>query len=171
MKDLKAQVTDEYLQEIERKIKLYQELDCKFKNDWADFEERYQKEVAHLDELRERRNAQLDDVKRSIRTYSETSDDKSMEIGEFKAVKKWSKFYNKEKLLEMLEKHGLMAAALGEGIVMKSLEIAKYDKIRAFLERWGYAEGFECCEDAQEAGVAIFGPKAVPMLGAELPKE
>lgn len=172
MKDIINSVTDEYLQDIERRIKLYEELDLKFKERWSDFEEKYRAEMSELETLREERNVKLDEVRRSLRNYAETKNDRQpTEIGEFRVVKKWSKYYNEDKLVEMLVAKGLFALAVGEGIVAKTVKVAKYDKVRAFLEKYEAVQEFECCEDGEDAGVAVFGPKSVPALGAELPRE
>lgn len=167
MKDLKASITDEYLQDIERKVQQFEEVNKRFLEKLADFEEKYKTELEMLDALREERNVKLDEIKRSLRSYAETTKDvPGVELGNFKVVRKWSKFYNHDKLVRKLSDFGLMNAAISEEIVVNSVQIAKYEKVRAFLEKHGVTQEFESCEDGDDAGIAIYGPKPVPMFGA-----
>lgn len=160
------------LQDIEKKMRAYEELNEKFKNKWADFEEKYYSEINELDRLREERNVKLDEMKRALRAHAENTDSRQpTEVGEFKVIKKWSKFYNPEKLVQMLKARGMYITAVEDGIVVERVEISKYERVKAFLEKYGMEKEFECCEDGSDAGVAVFGPKPIPTLGAELPKE
>lgn len=175
---LKDTVTDEYLQDIERKIRLYEELDNNFKNKWADFEERNYASINELETLREERNVKLDEIKRSLRSYPDSSDNTSGEFGQFKVSKKYSRYYDQDKFLAKFSEIAIKTAesslytrAFEEGIIIEKTEIAKFDQIQLFLDKYGYLEEFRDCEVIEESGAAVYGPKSIPMLGAELPKE
>jgi hypothetical protein len=160
-------------QDTKTRIELYEQANQAFKEAWERFETNHELELAHIEQLRDDRNAKLDEAKRSIRAELETVD--AMRVtsteGPFRIQKKWSDFYIPEKLASMLYDHGLYDLALSSGIVTIKMETAPYEEVRRFLEIHGIDRAFECCEDGEEASSAIGGPKQIPPLGAELKKE
>lgn len=158
---------------MQDKVLAFEEADTRFKQAWEEFEQRHSEELKELEALREERNAKLDAAKRHLRAEAEmiTSMRTSFDVGPFSVTKKWSDFYIPDKLISMLKEKDLYEKALKSKIVSQKTEIAKFEEVRLFLEDCGVLKEFECCEDGQEAGSAIFGPKSIPTLGCELSKE
>lgn len=159
--------------ETKEKVEAFEQSDLAFKQALENFEREHETALAHIDKLRDDRNAKLDEAKRALRQEAEGLDEMrtTFTVGPFKVQKKWSDFYVPEKTVAMLAERGLYDSAVGSGVVAVRVELNKFDNVKKFLEDSGVARDFECCEDGVEAGSAISGPKPVPPLGAELKKE
>lgn len=160
----------QFTKETQDKINLYNQADQDFKAAWAVFEQKMAVELQHLDQLREDRNVKLDEAKRAARTEAaevSISDAKSIAFGGFSVMKKWSDFYIPEKLVALLKDKGLYDAALAAKAVAEKIEVAKFDEVKAFLQKEGVDKDFEECEDGIELTPAVTGPKPIPALGAE----
>lgn len=159
--------------EIQDKIADFDKLDAQYKQAWVDFEHAHVEEIRELEALREERNAKLDELRREIRKEAERISESriTIKIGSFTLQKKWSDFYSSDRLVSKLKDVGLYDTALQAGIVKQSIEIAKFDEVNNFLRSYGFDKEFEDCEDGEEVGSTITGPKPIPALGVELKKE
>lgn len=156
--------------EAQTLISQFQTSDQIFKEAWANFETKHQKELEMLEALREQRNVDLDEAKRVLREESFNADItqvKFIEIGPFKVQKKESKWFIVEKFKSLLEDMGKYDAALSEGVIAEKIEV-DYKTALAWLEKNSLTEKFLSCEDGKELTPAVSGPKPIPSFGAEL---
>jgi hypothetical protein len=154
-----------------KKVDEFNKADAVFKATWEDFAQKHAAELDHLERLREERNAKLDESKRALRREIEDapiSDVKSAKHGQFTALKRWSSFYSPEKLVAKLENKGVYDEAIKAKIIAERVEVEKFDIVQAFLKERNLVREFEDCEDGQEISPAIYGPKPIPPLAAEL---
>ncbi len=156
--------------ETQAKIRAFVQADKEFKAEWEQFELRAQQHLEYLDKLREERNAKLDDAKRSLRAETQDLDitvHKSVKAGPFTVQKKWSSFYQPEKLVAGLKTKSLYDSALSSRIVREKIEIASFEEVQNFLKVEGVLADFEDCEDGIEQTPAIYGPKPILAFGVE----
>lgn len=156
--------------EAKAKVEAFELSDKAYRSAWDQFEQAAQQQLDYLDKLREDRNAKLDDAKRKLREEASEADIttvKSVKLGPFNAVKKWSNFYNPEKLVAGLKAKGLYDMAISAKVVAEKIETAKFDEVKNFLTAQGIVKDFEDCEDGNELTPAVSGPKPVPPFGAE----
>jgi hypothetical protein len=156
--------------ETEKKIEAFIKADSAFKDTWEQFEQKHSQELERIEQLREERNARLDEVRRSIRDDIQESDiaTRALKSGPFTATKRWQSFYVPEKLVAKLEDKGMLDIAFSERIVARKIEVEKFDIVFQFLERHGLIKEFEDCEDGREMSAAVGGPKPIAPLGTEL---
>ena len=156
--------------EVKAKVTAFETADATYKTAWEQFEQAAQAQLDYLDKLREDRNAKLDDAKRGLRAEAleaDITDIKSIKVGPLTAQKKWTSFYNPEKLVAGLRAKGLYDTAIAAKVVMEKIETAKFDEVKNFLKNEGIEKDFEDCEDGQEMTPAVSGPKPIPAFGAE----
>lgn len=152
------------------KNKLFEEADQAYKQAWEEFETQNQTYLDRLDKLREDRNVKLDEVRRILRAEAEALDitkNKSFKEGKFSVVKKWSSFYQPQKLVAGLKDRGLYDSALAAKIVAEQIVVAKFEEVQNFLEKHNILRDFEDCEDGEELTPAVTGPKPVQVFGSE----
>jgi hypothetical protein len=161
----------QFSKDVQDKVTLFEQSDSAFKAAWGTFEQKMAVELQYLDGLREDRNAKLDEARRAIRadaTEADITENKSLRIGTFSVLKKWSSSYTPEKLVPLLKDKGLYDGALTAKIVAEKIEIAKFEVVKQFLDNEGVLKDFDECEDGYELTPAVSGPKPIPPLGAEL---
>lgn len=164
--------THKLSEETTKAIQDYEALDRQFKDAWSVFEQAHRTELEHLDQLREARNAALDQAQRALR--SEAQDPsctvRSISAGPFQVVKKKTEFYDADMFIARLHERELYDAAITEKAVIERIEI-DYKEARNFLKGRSLLDDFEDCEDGAEMTPAVSGPKPVPGFGAETKKQ
>lgn len=161
----------ELSKEAQDKINAFLESDAAFKAVWNTFAEKYQTELDYLENLRESRNAKLDEARRALRAEGAEADItkvKSFRAGPFTVKKPWSDFYQPEKFASRLRDTGLYDKALSSKIIKESVEIEKPDVVKQFLTTIGALELFEDCEDGIELATRIEGPKPIAPFATEV---
>lgn len=155
------------------RIEKFEEADLDFKKEWEQFESTHEYELEHLERLRDKRNAALDEARRSLRAEFELVDSMRLTTteGPFRIQKRFSDYYIPDKLVSMLKTAGLYDTAVKANIISIKIETAKYDEIQNFLRLHGAEKQFACCEDGVDSAIAIGGPKQVPPFGSELKQE
>jgi hypothetical protein len=151
----------------------FENADQAWKAAMLEFETAHRAELEQLEKLREERNSRLDEARHYIRRDAEEApidEVKGFKVGPFTVQKKWSAFYNAEKLVAQLKDGGLYDVALSHGVVCERVEVGRFDQIKAFLENQrdkDLIRKFEGCEDGKEMTPAISGPKPAVGFGGE----
>ncbi len=160
-------------QETQDRVVEFENADQVYKVAVEEFETRHQQELEQLEQLREERNSRLDVARHALRQDAdEASIDevKFFRVGPFSIQKKWTSFYNPEKLAAQLKDTGLYDLAIAHGVVIERVEVGKFEQVKSFLERQNDKDlrrKFESCEDGHELTPAITGPKPAVGFGGE----
>lgn len=156
--------------DTKKKIQEFEEADAAWRQAWESFEREHELVLITIERLREERNVKLEEARKALRNEVQElnyGDVKSVKDGRFRAQKNWSSYYSAEKFVAMIQEKGLYDEALANRIIIITTTVADFEETKNFLEQRGLATEFEVCEDGKEKTTSIYGPKAIPPLGAE----
>lgn len=155
--------------ELQTKLDLFEGLDKAYK---AQYDAFYQKNAAELDsleDLREKRNIALDELKRASRDEVGALDItqyKSVRVGRLSVTKPETKFFIPEAFVATADQLGLYDRLVEKGAIIEKIEVP-YKEAKAALEELKQVDNFLHCEDGKELTPTVTGPKNIPPFGAE----
>lgn len=158
--------------DTKKKIDEFATADAHLKKFVSDFEADHMAELQYIEQLREARNAKLDDATRALRAEAERvpyTTTKRFSYGPFIAQKRISQFYQLDRFIAIANHLGLYKFLLDMGILKEETVMGvKFEEAKALLEEQGLADHFEECEDIRDAGVpAVTRPGSIVSFGAE----
>lgn len=172
-RNFKQENAEHLSQDTKNNILKFLETDKAFAVKFDAFLSAHPEEVLELDNLREKRNRELDDAEQGIRRDADLSPrDKvtSITFGPFSAQKKRSEWFIPETFVSIAERTGLYKALLDGGAIQIKTEVNR-EVANEFLRKNSAEKQFAAAKDAKELTTAISGPKVIPPFGAQLKKK
>jgi len=172
-RNFKQENAEHLSQDSKNNVLKFLETDKAFAAKFDAFLAAHSEEVLELDNLREKRNRELDDAEQGMRRDADLAPrDKvtSISFGPFTAQKKQSEWFIPETFVAIAERMGLHKAAIDTGAIQIKTEINR-EVANEFLRKNSVEKQFAAAKDAKEMTTAISGPKIIPPFGAQLKKK
>ena len=166
--------------ELVEKEKAFEAVDKEWQEKWGAFYQQNEKALDELDQLREKRNIALDEVRRAAAAEAETLDIEkhpNFKVGRFSVQKKNTKWFIAEAFVAHAKELQVYDSLVQKGAILVKTEIP-YKEAKTVLEDMPFKDPetgkdgtlldqFIFCEDGKEMTPAVTSPKNIPPIGAE----